>query len=109
MGGYGALRLAFAHPTRVAAVTSLTGGPLQETVDQLALGSPAQRDQLMRDVYGIDMEFCRRVSPWVLAESFHQVPEAARATVRVVIGDKGIATLSLRSSFSCTAERAPPS
>ena len=88
MGGYGALRLAFAHPTQFAAVTSLAGGPLQETFDQLALGSPAQRDQLMRDVYGNDMDYFRRVSPWVLAESFRELPVSARAAVRVVIGDR---------------------
>lgn len=87
-GGYGALRRAFAYPSRFAAVTSLAGGPLQETFDVVVPENAALRDQLMRDVYGNDMGYFRRVSPWVLAESFRDVPVSARAAVRVVIGDR---------------------
>ena len=88
MGGYGALRLGFSHPSAFAAVSSLAGGPLQETFDDVVLGNRALRDQLLRDVYGGDMAYFRRVSPWVLAEAFGAVPAAARPVVRVVIGER---------------------
>jgi acetyl esterase/lipase len=42
----------------------------------------------MCDVYGSDMDYFRRVSPGVLAEAFLEAPVSARATVRVVIGDR---------------------
>jgi hypothetical protein len=42
----------------------------------------------MLDGYGSDMDHFRRVSPWGLAEAFLEAPISARATERVVIGDR---------------------
>jgi enterochelin esterase-like enzyme len=98
MGGYGALRLGFAHPERFGAISSLAGGPLQETFDEVVPGNRALRDQVMRDVYGNDMAYFRRVSPWRLAEALRAIPEGERPAVRLVIGARD-AMVPLHATF----------
>ncbi|MBX3462193.1 MAG: hypothetical protein KF830_03405 [Planctomycetes bacterium] len=67
MGGYGALRLAFAHPELFAAASSLGGGPLQPELVATPRADEARREQVLREVFGGDQAEFRRRSPWQLA------------------------------------------
>ncbi len=81
MGGYGALRLGFAHHDLVGTIASLGGGPLQRELVATPRADEARRRQVMRDVFGDDMaEFVAR-SPWRLAE---QHAAAGRQSLRIL-------------------------
>ncbi|MCU0864497.1 MAG: alpha/beta hydrolase-fold protein [Planctomycetes bacterium] len=86
MGGYGALRLGFAHSDMVATIASLGGGPLQRELLATPRANDAQRAQLLRTVYGGEMAAFVDRSPWQLA--IHHA-EAKRPTLRILqaLGD----------------------
>ncbi len=85
MGGYGALRLAFAHPDRFAAASSLGGGPLQPELVATPRADEARRQQVLRDVFGGDQAEFRRRSPWQLAAD-HADRRRQDLRLRLVIG-----------------------
>ena len=68
MGGYGALRLGFAHHDTVATVVSLGGGPLQRELVATPRADEARRQQVLQAVFGGDMAAFVARSPWQLAE-----------------------------------------
>ena len=68
MGGYGALRLGFAHHEQFATIASLGGGPLQRELVATPRADEARRLQVLADVYGGDMAAFVARSPWQLAE-----------------------------------------
>jgi enterochelin esterase-like enzyme len=68
MGGYGALRLGFAHHDTVATVVSLGGGPLQRELVATPRADEARRQQVLQTVFGGDMAAFVARSPWQLAE-----------------------------------------
>ncbi len=87
MGGYGAARLGFKYPDMFGAVSMLAGGPLDlEFTGPRATALPQEREQILRTVYGDDMEYFKAQSPWVLAEQ-DAASLAARSCIRLVIGD----------------------
>jgi enterochelin esterase-like enzyme len=87
MGGYGAARLGFKHPDVFGAVSIFAGGPLDlEFKGPRALANPADRERIMKAVYGDDLEYFKAQSPWVLAE---KNTAALRGKVRLRIAAGG--------------------
>lgn len=87
MGGYGAARFGFRYHDRFAAVSILSGGPLQQVLTQTPLLGLPGREHVLQEVFGGDQEYFRAQSPWVLAE---QHAEALRGgtRLRLVIGQR---------------------
>jgi len=87
MGGYGAARLAFAHPDVFGAASILAGGPLDpEFQGPRATANPAGRDEILRRVFG-DMDGYLEASPWRLAER-HAAAIRGRTPIRIAVGDR---------------------
>jgi enterochelin esterase-like enzyme len=86
MGGYGAARLGLKHHKLFGAVSILGGGPLQLDFTEAPRAGPRGRDQVLRTVFGGDLEYFKTQSPWRIAE---QNAAALRGgmLVRQVIGD----------------------
>ncbi|MBI4907521.1 MAG: esterase family protein [Acidobacteria bacterium] len=69
MGGYGAARLGFRNAELFAAISILAAGPLDlEFRGPRTRANPAERDSILKQVYGGDMEYFRAMSPITLAE-----------------------------------------
>ena len=86
MGGYGAARLGMRYAERFAAFSALAGGPIDLDFNgPRALGNPAERARILRDVYGDDLEYYRLLSPLIVAESF-AAGAAPRPRIRIVVG-----------------------
>lgn len=88
MGGYGAARFGFKYPEVFGAVSILAGGPLDVGfAGPRALGRPAERERILRTVYGGNLAIFKAQSPWVLAE---QNAAALRtgARVRIAVGER---------------------
>ena len=88
MGGYGALRLGFAHPGAFAGISALGAGPLQ--LDFLAEGprtNVQQRQEILDRVYGGSLGHFADVSPWRLAEGLAQSdPPGPGIPLRIAVG-----------------------
>ncbi|MCI0356496.1 MAG: hypothetical protein L0099_15885, partial [Acidobacteria bacterium] len=88
MGGYGAARLGFKYHDLFGAVSMLGGGPLDlDFKGPRATARPEEREQILKTVWGGDLEYYKTQSPWMLAE---QHAKALRGNIRVrqVIGDR---------------------
>jgi enterochelin esterase-like enzyme len=86
MGGYGVARIGFRNPDRFGTISALAGGPIDLEFDGArALANPATRARILRDVYGNDMAYYRRLSPLTLAESLAVAPPP-HPRIRIVIG-----------------------
>ncbi len=85
MGGYGAARMAFSHPTLFGAASMLGAGPLQLDflVDDPDLQPIELRRRILDEVYGGSMAVFEARSPWRLAE---QRPLPSGYRLRQVIG-----------------------
>ena len=90
MGGYGALRLGFAHPGAFAGISALGAGPLQ--MDFLAEGPRStvqQRREILDQVYGGSLEHFAAVSPWRLGEERSGAdPPGPGVPLRMVVGTR---------------------
>ncbi len=97
MGGYGAARLGFKHPHLFAAVSLLGAGPLQAELTETPRAGPGERERLLNTVYGGDMAYFRKLSPWRIVE---QNAEKLRTSliIRQVVGDRD-ETLSANREF----------
>lgn len=83
MGGYGAARLGLKYPKVFAAFSCLAGGPLDlEFAGPRAIGNPAERERVLRDTFGGDLDDYRAKSPLTLAA---QNADAVRGQVRIRI------------------------
>lgn len=83
MGGYGAARLGLKYPNVFAAFSCLAGGPLDlDFAGPRATGNPAERERVLRDTFGGDLDYYRAQSPLSLAT---QHADAVRGQVRIRI------------------------
>jgi enterochelin esterase-like enzyme len=87
MGGYGAARLGFKYHDIFGAVSMLGSGPLQPELIKTPRMAPEQREALLQDVYGDDMEYFVAVSPRKMAEENAGVLQKNNTIIRIVIGD----------------------
>jgi S-formylglutathione hydrolase FrmB len=71
MGGFGALRLAFQYPQRVAAVSAQMPALLADIPPNFAAGGPGSPSSLLSDVFGnpIDLAYLRRNSVFYFAKN----------------------------------------
>ena len=87
MGGYGAARLGFKHPSLFAGISILAGGPFDlELRGPRAQQSPRLREQLLREVCGNDLEYFKAISPWVTAEGAAAAFRDNKTAIRHVVG-----------------------
>lgn len=99
MGGYGAARFGFKHREVFGAVSILAGGPLDlELAGPRAVGRRAERDRILRTVYGGDLAIFKAQSPWMLAEK-NAAALRTGTRVRFAIGERDN-TLALNRALS---------
>ena len=68
MGGYGAARLGLKFPDVFAGFSCLAGGPLDLDFEgPRATGNPAERDRILQDTFGGDLDYYRAQSPLTLS------------------------------------------
>ena len=71
MGGLGAARLGLRYPEVFGALSMLGAGPLDLDFNgPRATGSPAERAQILRDVYSDDMSYYIAQNPFTVAEQY---------------------------------------
>ena len=88
MGGYGAARLGFKYPQLFGAVSILAGGPLGlDFTGPRASANPAERERILKGVFGGDLDYYRAQHPITIAE---QQAEAVRGKVmvRMAVGSR---------------------
>lgn len=88
MGGYGAARLGFKYPQLFGAVSILAGGPLDLSfAGPRALGNPAERDGILKNVFGGDLGYYRSQHPITVVQ---QGADAVRGKVhiRMAVGSR---------------------
>lgn len=89
MGGYGAARIGFKHPDLFAGVSILAGGPLDlEFEGPRAIHNPMLRKQILTDVCGSDMEYFKKISPWLIAESSAEKLRQKKMVIRQAVGNR---------------------
>lgn len=107
MGGYGAARLGFKFPTLFASVSSLAGGPLQETLTAQD-GPPqkaAERVAVLAKVFGGEQAYFRESSPRTLAVRNAETLRSG-TRFRVVVGGAD-STLPQNRDFHTFLEALP--
>ncbi len=99
MGGYGAGRLGFKFPDVFAGVSILAGGPLDlEFKGPRAVGNPAERERILKSVYGGELSVFKEQSPWKIAEA-QSAKLKKGLQVRICIGEDDF-TLAGNREFS---------
>jgi enterochelin esterase-like enzyme len=99
MGGYGAARFGFKDSDVFGAVSILAGGPLDlELQGPRAKARPEGREQILKTVFGGDIEYFKAQSPWVLAEQ-NAAAVRGNTRVRMATGERDF-TLDLNRKFS---------
>ena len=89
MGGYGAARIGFKHPDLFAGVSILAGGPLDlEFEGPRAIHNPMLRKQILTDVCSSDMEYFKKISPWLIAESSTEKLREKKLVIRQAVGNR---------------------
>lgn len=89
MGGYGAARIGFKHPSLFAGISILAGGPFDlELRGPRSQQNPRLREQLLRHVCGNDLEYFRAISPWVTAEGAAASLRDKKTVIRHIVGDQ---------------------
>lgn len=87
MGGYGVARIGLRFPERFGAISALAGGPIDLDFDGArARANPAERNRILAEVYGNDLEYYRQLSPLTIAGEF-AASGAPQPRIRIVIGD----------------------
>lgn len=87
MGGYGAARLGFKYPELFGAVSLLAGGPLDlDFAGPRATGNPGERERILRETWGGDLDDYHAKSPWHIASENAQAVRG-NVIVRLVVGD----------------------
>jgi poly(3-hydroxybutyrate) depolymerase len=86
MGGYGAGRLGFLYPDTFGTVSVLAGGPLDlDFQGPRAKGNPAERERILKDTFGDDLDHYKALSPLTVAGQ-RAATVAGKSKVRVVVG-----------------------
>jgi enterochelin esterase-like enzyme len=86
MGGYGAARLGFKHPELFGAVSILAGGPLGLDFEgPRASANPAEREAILKGVFGGDLDYYRSQHPITIAEQ-HADAVRDNVIVRIAVG-----------------------
>ena len=99
MGGYGAARFGFKYPDLFGAVSALAGGPLDlDFRGPRTQQNPAERERILRSVFGGDLANYHAQSPLTLAER-HAADLRGRLLLRVAMGSRDF-TAALNRAFS---------
>lgn len=89
MGGYGAARLGIKYHEKFGAISILAGGPMQQYFS--AEVGPERlkslRIKVLKEVYGDDEYYFKKMSPWRLAEK-NADKLRGRSVIRIVVGDQ---------------------
>lgn len=86
MGGYGAARLGFKYHNLFGAVSILGAGPMQKELIVTPRMSAEEREALLQDTYGGDMDFFIAVSPRKQAEE-NAAALQQNISIRQVVGE----------------------
>jgi enterochelin esterase-like enzyme len=96
MGGQGAARLGLKYPDLFGAVSILAGGPLDmDFQGPRARRDPAERNRILRNTYGGDIEYYRAQNPHTIAKQY--VKGFERVILRIVVGEKDHAATGNRA------------
>jgi enterochelin esterase-like enzyme len=99
MGGYGAARLGFKYPEIFAAVSVLAGGPLDlEFKGPRATGNPKERESILQNTFGGDLDYYKAQSPLTAAEKYSATVKD-KTRVRMAVGTRDN-TADLNRAFS---------
>jgi len=93
MGGFGAAHLGFKHPERFGTV-SLMGAALHRPEF-----FSEQRKEIFADVFGNDLSYCKRESPWTLVRK-HAGSLKERTHLRLFVGSEDRRLRSKNTEFS---------
>jgi enterochelin esterase-like enzyme len=86
MGGHGAARLAFGHPELFAGASMLGAGPLDlDFRGPRTRANPAEREAILREVYGGDLARYAAMSPLTMARSYAD-GDGPRVALRLALG-----------------------
>lgn len=99
MGGYGAGRLGFLYPDTFGTVSILAGGPLDlEFQGPRAKGNPAERQRILKDTFGDDLDYYKAQHPLTIAEK-NAAAVSGKSRVRVAVGARDF-TADLNRAYS---------
>jgi len=102
MGGLGAARLGLRYPEVFGSISMLGAGPLDlDFSGPRATGNPAERAQILRDVYSDDMNYYVAQNPFTVAEQYTATirgTSLALTRFRQIIGSLDF-TLSANEDF----------
>lgn len=87
MGGYGSARLGFKYHDVFGAISILGAGPVQERLIETPRATPEEREALLENIYGGDMEYFVAVSPRKMAEKNAADLQKNNIIIRLVVGD----------------------
>ena len=99
MGGYGAGRLGFIHSDLFGTVSILAGGPMDlDFQGPRAKGNPAERERILKDTFGNDLDEFKAQSPLTVAEK-NAAAVSGKSLVRVAFGERDF-TANLNRAYS---------
>jgi poly(3-hydroxybutyrate) depolymerase len=99
MGGYGAGRLGVIHTDLFGAVSILAGGPLDlEFQGPRAKGNPAERERILKDTFGNDLDYFKAQSPLMIVEK-NAATITGKLKIRVAVGSRDF-TADLNRAYS---------
>lgn len=88
MGGYGAARFGLKYPQLFGAVSILAGGPLDlDFAGPRASRNPTERQRILMDTFGGDLEYYRSQHPITLAQQHADVVRG-KVRMRVAVGSR---------------------
>ena len=88
MGGYGAARLGFKYSELFGTVSILAGAPLDlEFKGPRAVGNPKERERILQNTFGGDIDYYNSQSPLTLAEKYSTTVKD-KARVRMAVGTR---------------------
>ena len=99
MGGYGAGRLGFIHSDMFGTVSILAGGPMDlDFQGPRAKNNPAERERILKDTFGNDLDYFKMQSPLKVAEK-KAAGMSGKSLVRVAVGERDF-TADLNRAYS---------
>jgi acetyl esterase/lipase len=99
MGGYGAGRLGVIHTNLFGAVSILAGGPLNlEFQGPRAKGNPGEKELILKDTFGNDLDYFKAQSPLTIAEK-NAAAIIGKLKIRVAVGSRDF-TADLNRAYS---------
>ena len=99
MGGYGAGRLGFIYSDMFGTVSILAGGPMDlDFQGPRAKGNPAERERILKDTFGNDLDEFKAQSPLTVAGK-NAAAVSGMSLVRVAVGERDF-TADLNRTYS---------